>query len=362
MLKCFMALINELNEDAEPLGEPPSFTNKPEEQVERSMDLPTRLRRFLKYPAKSQSGFSIAELMVAVGVSGTLALGTLQLAGLQTKAQMTDDLLSAQLSADMLIKNEQACTNTLNGLPVTGSFPVNIPSGLGKSNPAGDTSVRKCQANGTNCGLRVSPGAADIISENLTAINRSDQYVVFGNSVMVESIALTQFKEILGEKGAERRADQAASGTGAARINSGIAEIRITFAVKESSKGIGGGSGAVRLRKVQKYILTPVSVNAAGTIESCKLPDTQAVLEADYELCSSLGGSYGNNKCSGGTDTLTSTTRARMCARIGGSYNAANASCVPPWYGCSCPSGEYIIGFDPNTNKATCSGGGTCSP
>lgn len=363
MLKCFMALKNELNEHAEPLGEPSSLTCRPEEQVERSMDLPTRLRRFFQCFLKSQSGFSLAELMVAVGVSGTLALGTLQLAGLQTKAQMTDDLMNAQMSADMLIKNEQACTNTLNGLSVTGALPINIPNGLGKSNPEGVTAITRCQANGTNCGLRLSPRAADIAANNFNAINRSPDFVVFGNSVMVQRIQLTQFKEILGEKGRQRKQDQVnADGAGTARINSGIAEIRITFAVKDNASRITGGQGALKMRRVDKYILTPVSVDAAGNILNCQLPDNQAILEADYELCASLGGSYGDNKCNGGTAALTNATRDRMCERIGGSYNAGNGSCIPPWYSCKCPADQYIMSFDPNTNLPICSGGAACSP
>src|SRR5690606_24047638 len=211
-----------------------------------------------------------------------------------------------------------------NGLPIAGPFPYNIPNGLGKANPDMTNTIRRCAANGDNCGLRVSPAAATIANDaNVHLINRSDQFVVFGNSVMVQEIAFTQFKEVLGEKGRERKQAQTDSGTGAAQTNAGIAEIRITFAVKNSSKAIGAGKDSVDIRRVQKYLLTPVSVDAAGNIINCQLPDNQAILEADYELCESLGGSYGNNKCTGGTESLTDSTRKRMCDRIGGSYSAA---------------------------------------
>ena len=84
------------------------------------------LVKLLKQLKTNQSGFSLAEVMVAVGVTGVLAVGTMHLAELNTKAQRTDDVISARSYLATYFKKPQICTATLQ------TAGILIDSGLGK--------------------------------------------------------------------------------------------------------------------------------------------------------------------------------------------------------------------------------------
>ncbi|MBH46736.1 MAG: hypothetical protein CME71_01045 [Halobacteriovorax sp.] len=317
--------------------------------------LPKRLSRLLK----SQAGFSLAELMVAAGVTGTLALGTLQLASLQNKAMLADDLISAQQTADMIMKNGHSCRRTLRGInPVTVAKPFAIANGLSNSDDEDPVPVPTCQADGTNCSLRVSPGAADIANNLEDTVSKGENYVVFGNSVMVESIAITDFKA-LKAKATQNSSSQTRSQKNAADgvvhvENQGVVEMRFIFATKDSTRPAGQ-----KLRKVTKYLYVPVAIDSTtGLITDCDQPADRGVQDTDFELCETLGGSYEDGQCKDGKSGLVKSLKAELCvAKIGGSFNAANGTCIPPWYSCSCSTaGAYVTGFTDN-NEIICSSG-----
>ncbi len=315
-----------------------------EVKVERIMNnLPKKLCSLLK----SQSGFSLAELMVAAGVTGTLALGTLQLASLQTKANLTDGLVSAQQSVQLIMKNDDICKKTLANIDVSAPMPINIPNGISNTK-----TTNKCAADGTDCAFRVSPGASAIAANDESAVTKTDQFIVFGDSVMVEKISLTKFTALKAKKAQERAA------LGSTTQSKGAVEMEVIFAVKDTTRPAGQ-----KIRKVSKYIYIPVAVNDANFIVDCNQPQNQGVLDAEFELCDAMGGSYADGKCNNSELALINDLRKEMCEnKVQGSYDAVHGSCVPRWYGCKCDApGDYIINFSTN-NTPVCKLGGapTC--
>tara|TARA_R110000868_G_scaffold164359_12_gene396910 strand:- start:10611 stop:11594 length:984 start_codon:yes stop_codon:yes gene_type:complete len=323
--------------------------------------LPKRLSKILK----SQAGFSLAELMVAAGVTGTLALGTMQLASLQNKAKLTDDLVSAQQAASLALKNTHSCRRTLRGLnPINASSasPVVINNGISSIHDEESGPVAKCQADGTNCVFRVSPGAADIAAGTESAITNSPNYVVFGSSVMVEQIAITNFQAIK-SKGVENSAGLTRAEKNIADgVNhfesSGVVEVRFIFAVKDSTRPVNQ-----KIRKETKYVYVPVSLSS-NIIDDCNQPEDQGVLNAEFEMCETMGGSFVNGKCVQALESLVYDLRSEFCEnKIFGSFNPTKGTCVPKWYGCSCPDpGDYVINFTPD-NQVVCNSGSapTCT-
>ncbi len=317
--------------------------------------LPKRLSKLLK----SQAGFSLAELMVAAGVTGTLALGTLQLASLQNKAKLADDLIGAQQTANLIMKNGHSCRRTLRGInPVTIVKPYALANGLSNGLDDVDTPVASCQANGTNCSLRVSPGAADLIADDEVAVSSGSNYVVFGNSVMVQSISITDFKALKAKESTNAASNTRAQQNAADGIehieNHGVIEMRFVFATKDSSRPQGQ-----KIRRLTKYIYVPVSVNTAtGNITDCNQPIDRGVLNTDFEMCETMGGSYVNGKCENGKNGLVNSLKAEMCTtKVGGSYDAAHGTCVAPWYSCYCSTpGAFVTGFT-DRNLIICSSG-----
>lgn len=334
-----MAFKDELSEDTEPLGEPPSFTMRPEEQVERNMWLPTRLGSFFKL-CKSQSGFSLAELMVTAGVAGTLALGTMKLAQLHTQAQITDEILTAQQTTQIMLKNSKACTNTFAGENIAGFAGGNGNYDGGVSHYVDIDEIKN--PNNTNF-LTVSPGAATIASglpADEEAIDRSDTYVVYGNIVMVQHIRITNVRSVAGKD------KEAAAGVNRA----GIAEVEIMFAIKNNRRGAGN-----KIIRYPKHILFPISFNQAGVILECRMPEDIGVQETEKDMCEELGGSFdlATNRCTQAEEVMTDRIKEEVCTQLGGSFSVTNDSCVPNYYGCSCPTGSHIIGFNSDSDPST---------
>lgn len=284
--------------------------------------LPKQLCRLLR----KQSGFSLAEIMVAVGVTGTLALGTMQLAGLHTQSQMTDELLTAQQVIQTVIKNPKACGYSFAGTPIGAFSPYN-----GSTTAAVPIPELKKPDNSTL--IKVSPLAANINPTNEDLVDRSSNYVVFGNIVMVKSMKITNIRAVGGEVKAA-----------AAGLNrTGVAELEIIFAIKNPRMPDGS-----KIKEATKHILFPVKFNQTGAIIDCTSPEDIGVQETEAEMCLALGGSMdAGNRCKNAGDTLRYETKEYTCQQLGGSFHIPNKSCVPPWAGCSCAGASNMItGFE----------------
>ena len=304
--------------------------------MERKLDI---LPRFLKTVLRNDTGFSLAEIMVAAGVAGTLALGTLQLASLHTKSTMTDELISAQQTAQLKLRNSTACTNTVQGLnvsaysPYDGSVdpaPVNIPNGI--------------RNNDGSVSIPISPSAANITVANENLIDKSSNYVVFGTSVMVKSMTMTDVRTTGGNNKTVRDT------TSDLKL-AAVGEIRIEFAAKYSANSAGN-----KIKIVTKHVLVPLTLSSAGIIEDCTTPEDIGVQETEEELCADFGGSFVSGRCEGAEEAMTDSTKLKLCTDIKGSYSVTTNSCIPPWVGCQCP-GSFMSGFDTTTGKPLCNSG-----
>lgn len=312
-----------------------------EVKVERIMNnLPKKLFSLIK----SQTGFSLAEVMVAAGVAGTLALGTLQLASLHTRSQLTDDLISAQQAVQTVMKNSNSCSWTVAGTNV-GAFS---PYDGSVSTSIALNSIRKHNAvtNSGDVWLPRSPLAANISPANESTVDRSSNYVVFGGTVMVKSINISNIRTVGG------RSKTAAAASSLSR--SGVGELEIVFAIKDTTKPAGS-----KIKEVTKHILFPVTFSQGGVIEDCKSPEDIGVQETEEEMCTTLGGSFVGDRCVQVEEVLTDSLKLKTCTDLGGSFNNADNSCIPPWVGCFCNNTptDFIRGFSPSTGKPFCASG-----
>ncbi len=278
----------------------------------------------------------MAEVMVAAGVAGTLALGTLQLTSLHTRATLTEDLVSAQQTVQQLLRNSAACTQTLAGInvnafaPFNGTAlptPINLPGGIKKSD-------------GT-ASLPISPSAASITTANENGVDKSSNFVVYGSTVMVKSMAITSVRTTGGENKEELN-------DSAALKQAAVGEITIEFAIKDSTRPAG-----TKIRFSNKHVLVPLTLNSSGVIVDCTTPEDIGVQETEKELCEDFGGDMVAGRCAGATEELTDTVKQKFCNDIKGSFYNGNNSCTAPWIGCRC-TGSYVRGFDPASGKPIC--------
>jgi len=313
-----------------------------EVKVERIMNnLPKKLFSLIR----NQSGFSLAEVMVAAGVAGTLALGTMQLASLHTRSQMTDEIISAQQAVQTVMKNSKSCSWTVRNANISSFAPYD---GSVTPTPIELSSIRKHNevTNSGDIWLPTSPLASNISPANESIIDRSANYVVFGNIVMVKNIRITNIRTVGG------KSKQQAGGSTLSRT--GVGELEILFAVKDITKPAGS-----KIKEITKHILFPVTFTQGGVIEDCKSPEDIGVQETEAEMCTTLGGSMFNDRCVQAEEVLTDGVKRKTCTDLGGSFNNADNSCIPPWVGCLCNGSvaDHMTGFSPTNGKPICKSG-----
>lgn len=295
--------------------------------------LPKQLCKLLK----NQTGFSLAEVMVAAGVTGTLALGTMQLANLHTQSQMTDELLTVQQTVQTVLKNSKACSASFGGQNIFAFRPYD-------GSIATSVEVLELKKSDGSTLIKRSPSYLNITPANEDLVDRSDNYVVFGNIVMVKSMYITNVRAIGGKTKAAATALK----------RTGVAELEIVFAIKNPRMPAGS-----KIKEVTKHILFPIKFSQTGQIEDCTSPEDIGVQETEAEMCTALGGSLdAGNRCTNAGDVLNTETKLAACLQLGGSFYAPKKSCTPPWAGCNCAGASNMItGFrsvDPGRGKPIC--------
>lgn len=196
----------------------------------------------------NDSGFSLVEIMVAVGMVGALSLVVMTLkkdtATSTKRLEIASEIVTLHNAIGQILLDEAACTNTLSGRDVTGAVAVpNVVTAGG----ANLYSVGSTYGNGT---VLLQAATAQIVGGTKTAITA--------------------------EPGKSR------------------ANVRMRFNYRRVSALITGNTD------LQREIIVSAKMNTASeVVESCYSTEGDAIQEAMKKSCEAIEGTYdaANEKC-----------------------------------------------------------------
>ncbi len=307
--------------------------------IPQSYTLLKRFRLFLQSFCKvaNISGFTLTELVVGMGVTGTLIVGTIHLAGLTNKAKQDDELAHARRTIEQLMNNRHICKATIEGKKLTTAGTIiKAIKGL-----HGETYFESSGENST---------IDDALSGNTTAEDTliPKLHAKYGNHVMVGEMLIKDKGEITDkQKGSTIGSTTITSIKGENVLR--LLEFSVLLAIKDARAKAG--------QKVKGYTksitFTGVVDNknfSPAQIKSCVANITLGQKETERSLCTEMGGEHAWNDTTGicnpdvikkgiaiktvkdlcivdGLGTYTVTRRR---------YTASTNSCRPHYWGKHC--------------------------
>ncbi len=300
--------------------------------IPQSYTLLKRFRLFLQSFCKvaNISGFTLTELVVGMGVTGTLILGTIHLAGLTNKAKQDDELAHARRAIEQLMNNRNICKATIKGMDLTtAGTTINFIQGL--------NGEKYFESSGVNSTID------DALSGNTTAEDTliPKLHAKYGNHVMVGEMLIKDKGEITDkQKGSTIGSTTITSIKGENVLR--LLEFSVLLAIKDARAKAG--------QKVKGYTksitFTGVVDNknfSPAQIKSCVANITLGQKETERSLCTEMGGEHAWDDTSGNCKPdvikreIAIKTVKDLCIVDGlGTYTASSNSCRPHYWGKHC--------------------------
>ncbi len=265
-----------------------------------------------------------------MGVTGTLILGTIHLAGLTNKAKQDDELAHARRAIEQLMNNRHICKATIKGMDLTtAGTTINFIQGL--------NGEKYFESSGVNSTID------DALSGNTTAEDTliPKLHAKYGNHVMVGEMLIKDKGEITDkQKGSTIGSTTITSIKGENVLR--LLEFSVLLAIKDARAKAG--------QKVKGYTksitFTGVVDNkrvGSAKIKSCVANITLGQKETERSLCTEMGGEHAWDDISGNCkpDVIKREIAIRtvkgLCDDDGlGTYTASTNSCRPHYWGKHC--------------------------
>ena len=254
---------------------------------------------------KKTGGFTLAELVVGMGITGTLTVSMIYLVGLRTDSDIDSNLIDARRTIEEFISNGRICKATLSGLSPNGPVSaIKAPDGtdlLKTSKKIGKVKIKQMSIK--NLG---------VITDKKAALNSSD--IMKGGNVLY----LLEFNALLTVKNSRGK-------------------------VKEYVK------------KVTFTGVVDTTNSSLPKIVSCVEDVSYGAKESERALCVNMGDTVAWDAVSGKCKakevqrTVAQNAAKYMCSSKGGIFGKLDPitkECIPPYYGADCKkceegSGEF---------------------
>lgn len=276
---------------------------------------------------KNSRGFTLAEVMVALGISGIVSMGAMSLIEMTNKSyvemEYQAELTSFQNEVGRILSNNAHCSATLSGLatPSSATNFTNIP----------------------NFNRMTSGGATRI--ENLSAQVGGFQSVAnkYGKRIVVRRVVARGFTELKDYAGTY----------GNSTDRKGFTDVIFHIEVRRARASRAAGASQKTFNAENKYVVFPIAVTAStatGQISECTsnaghLDET----ELTAKLCSAMGTLYGvaGATCAAVVANRVDQIKRSICEDLFGTdnWNAGTNTCTHPWWGVSCPGNQVVVGI-----------------
>ena len=279
----------------------------------------------------NKSAFTLAELVVSMGITGVLIVSTIYLVDLTNKANTDGDLAVARRTIEEFMGNRKICESTLENklLSLGGKTPISVikNASTGLLESSGVDALIQDATQGTTL-------AARITAENaLTSSHvRLGKKIMVGEMYVKDLGAVTDREEVEGTKGAIK-SDNALR----------LLEFSVLLAVKNSRAKAGNKVKGY----TKKVVFTGVvdTKNSPTKITSCAADVSFGKKEAERALCVDMGGPGAWNNTKGicekdkvqravATDAISSICGSTT--GVGGQLNSTKDKCTPPYWGKNC--------------------------
>ncbi len=276
----------------------------------------------MKKCVENANGFTIVELLVAVGVMGIVAMAMINLSYFFSKSSR-GVALRAEISyfdqkISNLLSNSDNCEQTI---------------GLNTIVPAsGKTDLTQIRTKNV-------PGVDQVIFQvdttfqeatkldNQIAINRGGDYPVWIESVFVTGFNETDYSETDTTAGTKQNINYGLFGT---QNKYGWAKVVVIFVVRQVNGKTSGGVDRYIYRRTKAEYPIAVILNGSNQLQKCVDASTRTATSALDSLCVDLGGSVtfvnGNPECAGSIDVGLQKGRRFMCANFGGIVTSKTAA------------------------------------
>ncbi len=273
------------------------------------------------------SAFTLAEVVISLGITGVLIIGTMQLADMTSKAGKEDELVNARRTIEQLMNNQKICKATILDKDLTtAGTPISAIKGLGGEkyfeSSGADTSIDNALS-------------GNATAEN--ALNRS--HIKYGKSVMVGKMLIKDKGEITDRQQVETAGVSSIKGKKVLRL----LEFSVLLAIKNSRAKAGskvkGYNKSITFTGVVDTTVSPKK------IKSCVADVSFGQKEAERALCIDMGGAaawddiVGICKRETVKRTVAIETIKKLCDAtegIKGTYDATTNSCTPNYWGKNC--------------------------
>lgn len=234
---------------------------------------------FMKF-LKSQSGFSLAEIMVAAALMGVIALGTMRMMKTQTKNVSTNEakmeMASTINSIRVILSEREACYNTFG---ITAGTPDNTGTHDANNTPAGDIT--------------------EIINKDGNTQFTSNTNIPDAPRIGGTNVRILSFRLSTAHSDVETIPDS----------SSGQTELIVRFYRGKSTFG---------QPEVEKKILLNTRTDASGIMIDCGSQAVNSTLSDASFTCSTLGGTFdeagrsGNGDCHSLNPNSTTTFNGNL--------------------------------------------------
>ncbi len=266
----------------------------------------------------NNQGFTIVELLVAVGIMGLVAMAMINLSYFFEKSSR-GVALRAEISyfdqkISNLLANADNCEQTIGintVVPATGKTDLTM---IRTKNITGvDQVIFEKDAGFTNTKKL----------DNQISINRGGDYPVWIESIFVTGFNETDYAETTTNTTTKQDINYGLFG---AQNKYGWAKVVVIFVVRQNNGKTSGGANRYTYRRAKAEYPVAVILNASNQLQKCVDASTRTATSALDSLCVDLGGSVtfvgGEPQCAGSIDVGLQKGRRFMCANFGGTITA----------------------------------------
>lgn len=263
---------------------------------------------------QNSEGFTIVELLVAVGIMGLVAMAMINLSYFFEKSSR-GVALRAEISyfdqkISHLLANADNCEATIGLNTVVPTSGKTDLTQVTTKNVVGVDQVTFLKDTTFNNATKL---------DNQIAINRGGDYPVWIESVFITGFNETDYAETSTTAGTKQDIKYSLFGT---QNKYGWAKVVVIFVVRQVNGKTSGGDNRYIYRRAKAEYPVAVILDSTNRLKKCVDASTRTATSALDSLCVDLGGSVtfinGEPQCAGSIDVGLQKGRRFMCANFGG--------------------------------------------
>ena len=276
----------------------------------------------MKKLIKNNYGFTIVELLVAVGVMGLVAMALMNLSYFFQKGSRGVALRAEISYFDQKISNLLANSdNCEQSIGINTVVPASGKTDL--------TQIRTKNIAGVDQVVftKDTTFAAGTKLDNQIAVNRGGDYPVWMENVFVSDFHETDYAETTTGSGTAQNVNYALFGT---QNKYGWAKVVVIFVVRQVNGKNPDNSPRYIYRRAKAEYPVAVILNQSNQLVKCVDSSLRTAASALDTLCVDLGGSVtfvnGEPQCAGSIDVGLQKGRRFLCANFGGKITSKTSA------------------------------------